>query len=99
MRDMKMNRTCWHTNTMPISTTAPSRPSSLTRNFWSGMGTSMQRNLALLLVIKVERASFINLQAIYVIGYVKTGLIAGVRNCSYRPFLSAKSIFVNFLFS
>ena len=31
--------------------------------------------------------------------FAKTGLIAGERNCSYRPFLSAKSIFVDFLFS
>ena len=37
--------------------------------------------------------------AVYITGFAKTGLTASVRNCSYRPFLSAKSIFVDFLFS
>ena len=32
-------------------------------------------------------------------GFAKTGLIAGVGNCSYSPFPSEKSIFVNFLFN
>ena len=32
-------------------------------------------------------------------GFAKTGLIAGVRNCSYSPFWSAKSIFFDFIFS
>ena len=32
-------------------------------------------------------------------GFAKTDLIVGVRNCSYRPFLSPKSLFVGFLFS
>ena len=36
---------------------------------------------------------------LYVTGFAKTGLIAGVRNYSYSPFSSAKSIFVDFLFS
>ena len=34
---------------------------------------------------------------IYVTGFAKTGLITGIRNCSYSSFLSAKSIFVDFL--
>ena len=36
---------------------------------------------------------------IYVTGFAKTGLIAGVLNSNYSPFLSAKYIFVDFLFS
>ena len=32
-------------------------------------------------------------------GFSKTGLIASVHNCSYSPFSSAKSLFVDFLFS
>ena len=36
---------------------------------------------------------------IYVTRFAKTGLIAGVCNCSYSPFSSAKYIFVDFLFS
>ena len=36
---------------------------------------------------------------IYVTGFVKTGLIAGVRNCSYSPFSSAKSNFFDFVSS
>ena len=30
--------------------------------------------------------------------FAKIRLIAGYRNCSYSPFLSARSIFVDFLF-
>ena len=36
---------------------------------------------------------------INVTGLSKTGLISGVRNCSYSAFSSAKSSFVDFLFS
>ena len=36
---------------------------------------------------------------VYVTGFAKTGLIAGVRNCSYSPFSSAKVNFCRFLFS
>ena len=36
---------------------------------------------------------------IFVTGFGKTRLIAGVRNLSYSPFSPAKSIFVDFLFS
>ena len=36
---------------------------------------------------------------IYVTGFAKTSLIAGIRNCSYSPFSSAKLFFVDFLFS
>ena len=36
---------------------------------------------------------------IYVTGFAKTSLIAGIRNYSYSPFSSAKSIFFDFLFS
>ena len=36
---------------------------------------------------------------IYVTRSVKTGLISGKRNCSYKQYLSAKSFFVNFCFS
>ena len=35
----------------------------------------------------------------FVTQIAKICLIAGERNCSYRPFLSSKSSFVNFLFS
>ena len=42
---------------------------------------------------------YINIVLIYVTGFAKTGLIAGVRNCSYSPFSSAKSNFSDFIFS
>ena len=32
-------------------------------------------------------------------GFAKTGLIAGICNCSYSLFSSEKSVFVDFLFS
>ena len=38
-------------------------------------------------------------KSVYVIGFAKTHLIAGVRNSSYSPFSSAKYCFVDLLFS
>ena len=42
---------------------------------------------------------FVSKTHTHVTGFAKTGLIAGVRNCSYNPFWSAKSIFFDFIFS
>ena len=36
---------------------------------------------------------------VYVTRFAKLRLIAGERNCSYSPFLSGTSVFVDFLFS
>ena len=44
-------------------------------------------------------AKYAILHLIYVTGFGKTRLIAGVRNSSYSPFSRAKLIFVDFLFS
>ena len=38
-------------------------------------------------------------KSMYVTGFAKTRLIAGVRNSSYSPFSATKSIFVDILFS
>ena len=50
-------------------------------------------------VMSSEQYNVSVLVFIYVTRFAKVRLIAGERNCSSRPFLSAKSIFVDFLFS